>query len=240
MKNIRIGNDIKLLLKLLGSTEKRLNIHSIKAFIINTTAQAEAIQKAKNESKFISRFPVEPYVNDYCSTAYNTNLSGFPTYHALPKDHVYGSYAGIGVRPQWQDKYKLVPEHNFTEFLAPVKMTSSSDVVEIFFPAEAQLFTGEYKIVVVAQLYEPGYSANNLRTVTMDYENIFKLVSSSSEEGEDSKVTIIVGDIDVRLPEDDVYVESGNLNKNEVNLTRTDGTTVKVDISKETAWYEGD
>jgi hypothetical protein len=54
------------------------------------------------------------------------------------------------------------------------------------------LLTGDYKIVIVAKLYEPGFSCNNLRTVTMDYENIFTLVNSS-EEGVDTAVTMNVG-----------------------------------------------
>lgn len=189
---IRIGNDIKLLVTLISSkTIDSINIKSIEAYIINASKEHEAAEDLKNKTRFISRFPVEPYVDAFCSTAYDIKSSGYPTWRAYPQNYIYGSYAGFGTNPYWPDKFKPVPKYNLTEFKAPVRSTKQKDVVEVLFPAEAQLYTGDYNIVVVAKIYEPGYSSNNLRTVTMDYENIFTLVNTS-EEGKDSNVTLYV------------------------------------------------
>ena len=190
---IRIGNDIVLRVKLLGrSIIDSININSVKAYLINTTAEAAALADLNNKTRFISRFPIEPMIDAYTSTQYNINSTGYPSYHAFPNNHVIGSYAGFGYDPHWRRIYRPIPQHNLTEFLAPVKATDDKDTVEVFFPADAQLLTGDYKIVIVAKLYEPGFSCNNLRTVTMDYENIFTLVNSS-EEGVDTAVTMNVG-----------------------------------------------
>lgn len=189
---IRIGNDIRLDVTLINSkVDDNVNIKSIKAYIINTTLENKRVEEAKNKTRFISRFPVEPYVDAYNSTAYDIKSAGYPTWHAFPQNYVYGSYAGFGLHPDWRDKYKPMPKHNLSEFCAPVKATEQSNVVQVYFPAECQLYTGDYKIVIVAKIYEPGYSPNNLKTVTMDYENVFTLVNTS-EEGIDSEVTLNV------------------------------------------------
>lgn len=194
MKKIRIGNDIRLKVNLLSKRfVETVQIQSIKAYIINTTAEAKAIEDMKNKTRFMSRFPIEPKIDAYTASAYDTNACGFPTYHAFPQNHVIGSYAGFGVEPNWFGIYRPVPKHNLTEFLAPVKYTSVNSRIEVFFPAEAQRYCGDHKLVLVAKIYEPGYSPNNLRTITMDYENIFTLVDKSSE-GTDSDVVISVGD----------------------------------------------
>lgn len=194
MKKIRIGNDIRLKVNLISKKfVETVQIQSIKAYIINTTAEAEAIRDMKNKTKFMSRFPIEPKIDAYTASAYDTNACGFPTYHAFPQNHVIGSYAGFGVEPNWFGIYRPIPQHNLTEFLAPVKYTSKNNRIEVFYPAEAQRYCGDHKLILVAKIYEPGYSPNNLRTITMDYENIFTLVDKSSE-GTDSDVVISVGD----------------------------------------------
>ena len=189
---IRIGNDIKLYVTLLSSKViDSVNIKSIEAFVINATKEHEQTEDLKNKTRFISRFPVEPYVDAFCSTAYDIKSSGYPTWRAYPQNYIYGSYAGFGYKPYWPDHFKPAPMHNLTEFKAPIKATKQRDTVEVFFPAEAQLYTGTYNLVIVAKIYEPGYSNNDLRTVTMDYENIFTLVNKT-EDGVDSDVTLSV------------------------------------------------
>lgn len=244
MKKIRIGNDIRLLVQLLGTnTYDAVNIHSVKAYIINKSVQDQTITDLKNKTRFISRFPIEPMVDAYTATPYNVNSTGYPSYHAFPQNHVIGSYAGFGVHPDWNNMYRPVLQHNLTEFLAPVKATGSNNIVSIFFPAEAQLFTGDYKIVIVAKLYQPGFSPNDLRTVTMDYENIFTLVNTTSEEGEDSAVTLKVGITD-KSDTDDVFTTSGKLNKEtgkiefEYNGLGNGSEGFEVDMSPELLWRE--
>lgn len=193
---IRIGNDVRILAKIFSKNQQGdVNIHSVKAYVINKTAQEAKIAELNSKTRFISRFPIEPACNCYTSTQYNINCSGCPSYYAFPKTYISGSYSGFGCNPEWSYKYKPVEQCDFTEFLAPTKATDNRSVVEILFPAESQLFTGDYKIVIVTKLYEPGFSDTNLRTVTVDYDNAFTLVSTS-EEGIDTNVTVNIGDID--------------------------------------------
>ena len=83
-------------------------------------------------------------------------------------------------------------QYDRCRFLAPVEATDSKNKIKVYFPAQAQLYTGVYKLVIVAKVYEPGYCKDNLRTITIDYENVFTLVGCS-EEGIDGNITIRVG-----------------------------------------------
>lgn len=106
-----------------------------------------------------------------------------------------------------------------------------------------------YKLVIVAELYAPGYNSCNLKTITVDVPNVFELVKTS-EEGIDTGVMINTASVIDILPSgndtggesniiyDDVYVNEGNYNNNNIALTRTDGTIVNVDTSSVTGWWE--
>lgn len=166
-------------------------IDSLQAFIINDTKEKEYEEDIKNKTKFISRFPVEPYVDAYTSTAYDVKSSGYPVWRAYPQNHIYATYSGFGPNPEWDNIYRPVPHRNLTQYRAQVKYTEDRSMVKVFFPAKAQLYTGTYKLVVVAKIYDPGYSKDNLRTVTMDYENVFTLVNNSTD-GIDGAVTLDV------------------------------------------------
>ena len=48
--------------------------------------------------------------------------------------------------------------------------------------------------MIVAKIYERGYGKNNLRTVTIDYENVFELVSRTDLEGMNTTAYITLGD----------------------------------------------
>lgn len=210
---IRIGNDICLNVTLLYQGEsaqyegEHANINSLQAFIINASKEAEYEENIKNKTRFISRFPVEPYVDAYSSTAYDVKSSGYPTWRAYPKNHIYATYSGFGPHPDWDNMYRPVPERNLTQYKARVQFTDDPGMVKVFFPAEAQLYTGTYNLVIVAKVYDPGYSKDNLRTVTMDYEQIFTLVNTTSEDGVDSAVTL-----DVASTSRAGAVESVNIN----------------------------
>lgn len=83
-------------------------------------------------------------------------------------------------------------QYDRCRFLAPVEATDSKNKIKVYFPAQAQIYTGTYKLVLVAKVYEPGYCKDNLRTITIDYENVFTLVNSS-DQGCDGNITIRVG-----------------------------------------------
>ena len=189
---VRIGNDISLNVTLSYSGDSsEVNINSVKAFIINSSKEEEYREYLQNKTKFISRFPVEPYVDAYSSTAYDIKSCGYPTWRAYPKNYVYATYSGFGPNPNWEQIYRHMPKCNLTQYQAEVKYTEDRSKIKVYFPAEAQLYTGTYTLVIVAKIYEPGYSRDNLRTVTIDYEDVFTLVGTS-ESGVDGPVTIDV------------------------------------------------
>jgi hypothetical protein len=80
---------------------------------------------------------------------------------------------------------------NSDAFRAPVFAGEGMGQVVVLFPAEAQKRCGTYKLVIKAKIYQPGYSMiGNLRTITMDYDDVFTLVEDSSQA--DSDATIVI------------------------------------------------
>lgn len=107
--------------------------------------------------------------------------------HTWAVDDMHDIYERAGHRHM-----DIQRQYDRCRFLAPVEATNSKNKVKVYFPAQAQLYTGTYKLVMVAKVYEPGYNKNNLRTITVDYENVFTLVNST-DQGCDGNVTIRVG-----------------------------------------------
>ena len=104
-------------------------------------------------------------------------------------------------------------------------------------------------MVLVVQVYAPGFNAKNLKTITVDVPDVFELVSTT-EEGVDTGIYVDVQNIVDSLPDgdayspyyDDTYVSNGQVasNDNTLVLNRTDGQSVNVDLSSISGWYEGD
>ena len=192
---------------------------------------------------------MEPYYDMYEPNPYNIHCSGYPGWRAYPTRHLYMPYAGFGVHPHFGGLYKRLPIVNDTEYLAQVMATKEQNVVEVSFPARAQRFTGVYKLVIVAELYAPGFNNRNLKTITVDAPNVFELVKTS-EEGIDTGIMIRVGSVIDVLPAgdapgtipnvqyDDNYVKEGEYGDNNIALLRTDGNTVNVSTVGFTGWYE--
>lgn len=185
---IRIGNDIRLIAKLTSKSETGdVNIHSVQAYIVNKTSQVT------------NRFPTNFTHDCYMPNSYNINCSGRPSYHFFPKNGIHCFCSEFNCDLDFERERNCVKCCNYAHFLAPVKATEDRSVVEILFPAEAQVFTGDYKLILRAKLYCPGFSPNNLKTVTVDYDNVFTLVGTS-EQGIDTDVTVNVGDVDQMVP----------------------------------------
>lgn len=258
---VRIGNDIKLSVLFtykdgawyigdkfpirLGATgennTQNVNIKSIKAFLINTTKRKEIYDDLKKKTRFVSRFPIEPYFEAYSSTPYDIKSCGRPGWRAFPHNMKHRSYPGFGVYPAW-DRFESAKTLRLTEYQAPATAAEEANKIYVFFPAEAQLFTGTYSLVITAKIYQPGYNANNLRTITVDCGEVLTLVDNS-EDGVDGDITI-----DVAASNDsdrgatvvpDIYVMSGKYDDNNLTLNLTNDRDVMVDFS-ELGWYEGD
>jgi len=73
----------------------------------------------------------------------------------------FPAYNGFGVRSK---QFKIVPD----KYLASSRVISGSKQIEMYFPAEDQRNFGQYIVLIVITVYEPGWGPNNLRTFTIN------------------------------------------------------------------------
>lgn len=252
-----------------------VSIRSVKAILVNTSR----IEDIKNErrryeakirdhyeqlrkhSRFIARFPIEPAMECFHPTPYDVCGCGYPTWRAYPRAYMMAPYHGFGVYPQWSGIYRPLcppplppvkpefPKKEELQYTAEVAATDHQNIVEVIFPANHQLHTGVYSLVIVAKLYAPGFNSQNLKTVTLDVPNVFELVEST-REGVDGDIDIDVKNLRDKLPSgdiqytvsNDVYVDEGLFSNDDdyIYLERTDGNTVPIDVSGITKIYDAD
>lgn len=265
MKKIRIGNDIRLavdLRKQVLEGDDTLAVRKVTAYLVNTTKVAEYEAKLNERPKFIGRFPIEPFSHCYNTTPWCLCGCGMPTYNAFPINagHVY---SGFGVEPYTKRNKELAAIARRIQYKAACKATQQQNVIYVYFPANHQLATGVYKLVIVAEIYYPGYNVENIKTIQADVPDVFELVSTS-EEGIDTGVILSVnvespvGD-DINqgtdpgseiepTPEpsypdiifDDIYVTEGATSGTNIILNRTDNTPVSINLNDIAGWYDED
>lgn len=226
-----------------------INIQSVKAILVNTSRERELNEEIAKKTRFVSRFPIEPCVAAYDSTPYNVCNSGYPAWRAYPLRHGMFPYHGFGIHPQFDGIYAKLPRINDTEYVAEISATINPNIINVFFPAECQLYTGTYKLVLVIKLYEPGYRRNNLRTVTIDMDNVFELVNTSNEAIDDDVIinvyrhlggVVAMNNNDLANYADDIFIYRGKCSDDELHLNRTDGSKINIDIRNISGWYEGE
>ena len=227
---IRIGNDLRFRVQL-DLNGKYANIQSVKAYFINTTLKEKWEEEYKKKNRFIGRFPIEPFVDEFEPCAYNINSCGRPGYHAV----VFNQYKGFGLHPHWKEALPI-KSAKFFKYYADVDRTEDPTIMIVNFPAEAQAFTGTYELVITAEVYDSGYK-HNTRTVTANYKDVVELVKNS--EDEDTPTNIVFVPDEYTPIGEDRYVVDGNYRNNHITLERNDGVEVDVDISNVSAWYEG-
>ena len=179
-----------------------ISIRGIKAILINTSKERERFEAIKNKTRFLGRFPVEPFTDDFMPTERSIRCSGHPIWRAYPREAIMHPYHGFGVHPEWSGLYTKLPLINDTEYVAETTATIDPHIIEVTFPAEHQLYTGEYKLVLVVKLYVPGYH-HNIKTITVDMDNVFELVKTSAEAIDDDVI------INVYKYTDDVVTKIG-------------------------------
>lgn len=238
-----------------------ISIRSVKAILINTTRQKDYAEALKRNTRFIKRFPIEPELEAFHSTPYDICNSGYSTWRAYPNrpwgrpwGHMWGHhghpYHGFGLKPHWEGLGKPLCMHKDFEYNATVCATEKQNVVEVSFPAEDQLFTGTYSLIVVAKVFAPGFNSKNLKTITIDLPDVFELVKMSAD-AIDSDVLGYAAEIKDKLPcyevyiDPDIYVKEGQVQTEEVEgdhilLDRTDGNTVDIDLSSVVSWLDRD
>jgi hypothetical protein len=130
---IRKGNDIRLKIQLkLTGTEDFANIQSLRAIFINTTLKKKIESEFIKKNRFIGRFPIEPFVDEYEPNAYNINSTGYGKYRAF----VFNEYNGFGLKPNWK-KSMPIRDVDMVEYFAPVTSTQDAKIKIVDFPAEA-------------------------------------------------------------------------------------------------------
>ena len=259
MKKIRIGNDIRLAVDL--NTQLDLpagsnNVRQVSAYFINTTKLAEYKKKAKRRSRFIGRFPKEPFSNDYDSTPWCLFGCGKPTWNAYPTN-AGCIYSGFGTEP-YKGLKELKQLANSIQYKAACYNTQYANTVLVDFPADQQLHAGVYTLILVVKLYNSGYT-NNLKTVSKDIPSIFEIVKSTNDTTSDDDtietgITIVVGSDNPEDPNptnpdtpeipdviyNDIYVNEGSISDGILSLGRTDDSTVSIDLGGFVGWYEAD
>lgn len=238
MRNIRIGNDIRLKVELKQTDGfdnilplNNSNIKQVRCYLINTSFSKEPTDEDKKKFRRVG-FP-----DFYRPTAHNINNAGFPSYHMQPANacnydrflpdfhdfHWWPGFRGFGLHPEhfhdtcghmWGMGPKPimeVPEHPW--YLADSQVLSTANTISCMFPAFDQKLCGTYKLVVVLTVYEKGWGRHNLRTFTLDKGDIFKLVDGNdpTEGAESGPITISVDDKGNKDTEvKSVYTENTN------------------------------
>ena len=224
-----------------------------------------ALEEKANRISFISRFPMEPHFCGYESSPYDICQCGYPHYHARPRC-CRPAYCGFGVYPHtfdgfrnhlWahydmdplRDRIKRAEElyhknEQFLQYQAFVEETSNPSTINVYFPGSDQLKPGIYKLILVAKVYQPGYSKfSDFKTITVSYDNVFELVT---EGGSDAEITVGVvptngysGD-GQQYEGQDLHVIGGEYDNNgHINLVLNNNTQVPpISIESETEWHE--
>lgn len=232
---IRIGNDVQLKVSLsLGEGVDYTNIQSMRAIFVNATLKDQLEKEYKKKNRFIGRFPIEPFVDEFTPCNCCINSMGYPRYNVK----VFNQYNGFGVNPDW-DKCFPVGEKPITEYQSEVSHTSNARMVNVLFPAEAQRFVGQYDLILTINIYQAGFK-NNIRTITVDFKNAFELVETSSEADIVDPVQIELNNQSESDQSSDIYIVSGTYSDNDIKLRRNDNGVINVDISPVSGWYEGE
>ena len=90
----------------------------------------------------------------------------------------FPAYNGFGVRSK---QFKIVPD----KYLASSRVISGSKQIEMYFPAQDQRNFGQYIVLVVITVYQPGWGSNNLRTFTINKGVQFEIVDEYKNNEED-------------------------------------------------------
>lgn len=86
----------------------------------------------------------------------------------------FPAYNGFGVMSK---QFKIVPD----KYLASSRVISGSKQIEMYFPAADQRNFGEYIVLIVITVYEPGWGSNNLRTFTINKGVQFEIVDEYND-----------------------------------------------------------
>lgn len=108
------------------------NVLTARAFFVNTTLKEKLEKEYIKKNRFIGRFPIEPFVDEFEPCCRNINSVGYPNYRA----YVHNTYNGFGVNPDWK-KSMPIRDVDITKYQSEVERTVDPDTIIVTFPAEA-------------------------------------------------------------------------------------------------------
>ena len=251
-----LKSDVKINVRLVGEDQSHtVNIQSVDAYFIHKDLRIKA-EENKKHFKFLRRYPIEPCVNNLRSTICCLNNPGIYGYNTRPVGTCAPVYAGFGVEPFGKGR-KIFP--GGPEVVkAAVYYTADRSTVEVYFPAYLQKKAGDYDLVINAKLYDPNYHFNNLRVISVSYEDFVTLTSTSTTLPDGISEIELNGNSSTTPYEPgvepsgyDVYVESGQVQQITDPTTNRQYTgilldlansdvDVPIDLSSIADWYEGD
>ena len=163
MKRIRIGNDIRV----------QTSLHDLNDFDLTSIKQLRCYFIPQSED-----YTSSTSTDTYDPMQYNICDCGKPKYNVFPCNidapHWFCGYNGFGVNSK-----PFI--HVDNKYLAQSRLLPEQNRIEAYFPAKAQFQIGEYKLVIVLTLYQPGWCDNNLRTITLDEGVVFALTSDDRD-----------------------------------------------------------
>ena len=181
MKQVIIGTDIRL----------QFTLDELSDYDATSIKQLRCYVIRKEDIQYID-LDNYGYPQYYSPTDYDLVYTRCHMYNWLPyNQQVYTSgmfgpiddyryfpaYNGFGVRSK---QFKIVPD----KYLASSRVISGSKQIEMYFPAEDQRSFGEYIVLIVITVYEPGWGSNNLRTFTINKGVQFEIVDDTNENKE--------------------------------------------------------
>lgn len=169
MKKIRIGNDVIVRTRLDEfQTNDKLNIKTLRCLFIK-------VDQPTDKPADVLYYEPSQYVYGQCGChGYNAAVynNGYNLPCRLQDPHWFPGYNGFGVN---SNKFKSVPK----KYQAAVKVFD--DYIEAYFPAENQQI-GLFKVVFIAQVYNIGWSTDDLKHMTIDKGDLFMLVNSNDPD----------------------------------------------------------
>ena len=182
MKQVIIGTDIRL----------QFTLDELSDYDATSIKQLRCYVIRKEDIQYID-LDNYGYPQYYSPTDYDLVYTRCHMYNWLPyNQEVYTSgmfgpiddyryfpaYNGFGVRSK---QFKIVPD----KYLAPSRVISGSKQIEMYFPAADQRNFGEYIVLIVITVYEPGWGSNNLRTFTINKGVQFEIVDEYKNKEEE-------------------------------------------------------
>ena len=124
------------------------------------------------------------YTCSYCNRyrynwlPYNQEVFNSGMFGPIDDYRYFPTYNGFGVRSK---QFKIIPD----KYLAASKVLEKKNTIEMYFPADDQRQFGEYIVVIVVTVYQPGWGSNNLRTYTINKGVQFELVDEYKNKEDD-------------------------------------------------------